>query len=188
MSIENKIVKERTCATAFLLPGIGLQRQDILQHGFIAAYIDDINHAIKYKHSIYLLYKPTSTFKEFLENEYRRTKLLIEEYDYPKGYVIVVYRFPEEFIPDYELFLEGKYSKFSEHYKNAFPKTIWIENEYGLKSEKFTFHHLVFMKHLIIREYWYDKLGIDIPKDGEYWTKPDIEEKERLNIYSRSFQ
>lgn len=188
MSIENEIVKERTCATVFLLPGIGLQRQDILQYGFIAAYIDDINHSIKYKNSLYLLYKPTSRFKEFLDSEYGRTKLLIEEYDYPNGYVVVVYRFPKEFIPDYELFLEGKYSKFSEDYKNVFPKTTWIENEYGLRTEKFTFQHLVFIKHPVIREHWYDKLGVQIPKDGEHWTKPDIENKERLNIYSDSFQ
>ena len=119
----------KNCTTIFLLAGIGLQRQDILQYGFISAYIKDKGHDIHYKDSVYLLYKPSNieVFQDFLNSEYRRTPLLVEDYDYKGGYTVTVYKFPKEFMREYMLFLEGKYSQFGDRYIRLFPKEFMRE-------------------------------------------------------------
>lgn len=183
---ETQEVK-RTCSTIFLLPGIGLKRQNILKHGFLSVYIDDIGHDVHYKNSVYVLYKPDQVeeFQKFLKSEYKRTPLLVEDYDYPGGYIVTVYKFPQEFIEEYDLFLGGKYSKFSKKYTSLFPTKIEILDEKtGTHKEKFSLQYHIFHRTNAIRKYWGDTFGMkedELPEDLEYWGIPDIE-KETLNI------
>src|SRR5581483_8940044 len=143
---ETQEVK-KTCTTIFLLPGIGLKRMNLLKHGFISSYIDDKNHDIHYKNSVYVLYKPEQIeeFQKFLQSEYRRTPLLIDDYDYPGGYVVTVYKFPDEFMKEYNLFLEGKYSKFSKKYIDLFPVRVEVfDPKAGVTKEKFSLQYHIF--------------------------------------------
>lgn len=183
---ETQEVK-KTCATIFLLPGIGLKRQNILKYGFLSAYLDDKHHEVHYKNSLYLLYKPEqiNEFQKFLELEYKRTPLLVEDYDYPGGYVVTVYKFPEEFMTEYELFLKGKYSKFRKKFVSLFPVKVEVFDEKtGTYKDKFSLQHHIFNKTAAIRKYWEEFLGYkegELPEGLEYWSIPDIE-KETLNI------
>lgn len=177
----------KTCSTIFLLPGVGLKRQNLLRHGFISAYIDDKNHDVHYDTSIYLLYKPEqiSEFQKFMTSEYKRTPLLVEDYDYPGGYVVTVYKFPSEFLSEYELFLQGKYSKFSKKYIDLFPSRIEVYDPIdNLNKEKYSLQYHVFGRTAAIRKYWEEVLGYkpgELPDDLEYWSIPE-KEKETLDI------
>lgn len=174
--------KRVNCTTIFLMPGIGLARKDILKYGFLSAFIDDKQHSI-HKDSVYLLFRPEDieSFQLFLEKEYKRTPLLVEDYDYEGGYVISVYKFPSEFIEEYNLFLQGKYSKFGEAYIGLFPKKVSIiKNGKSIGSE-FSLSYHIFTRSSIIKKYWEKKIGEEIPDDMELWSAPDIE-KETLDI------
>jgi hypothetical protein len=177
MGINEK--DKKTCTTIFLLPAIGLYRKDILKYGFLSAYLKDKHREISYDKAIYLLYKPPAMekFQEFLRKEYSRTPLLIEDYDYAGGYVVTVYQFPEEFLEEYRLFLQGKYSKFRRQYRKLFPDYI-VTGE-GEREVSLQYH--IFNKTSAIRDYWETKVGTALDEDAEMWSKPDIE-SEKLDI------
>lgn len=182
---ETQEVK-RTCSTIFLLPGIGLKRQSILKHGFVSAYMDDVNHDVHYENSVYVLYKPEQIeeFQKFLSSEYKRTPLLVEDYDYPGGYVVTVYKFPKEFMEEYDLFLKGKYSKFSKKYMDLFPVRIDTHDpETGMTKMKYSLQYHILNRSDAMKRYWEEKLGMEgeLPEDLEYWKIPDKKE-ETLNI------
>lgn len=176
---------EFTCSTLFLLPAIGLQRKDIIKYGFIDAYLDDVHHEPHYKASLYLLFKPENmeAFQVFLNKEYKRTKLLIEDYDYAGGYVVTVYKIAEEYMKEYDLFLKGKYSKFRKKYMQLFPQVVKIENEDGKSVMETSLAYHIFDRTPSIREYWEEKVGTSLDEEAEMWSKPDIEGVEKLNIY-----
>lgn len=177
----------KNCSTIFLLRGVGLDRQSILKHGFISAYIDDINHETHYPHAVYLLYKPKQidVFEKFIQSEYKRTPLLVEDYDYPGGYIVTVYKFPKEFMEEYQLFLQGKYSKFSKKYTDLFPVLVEVTDENGNKSEKYSLQYHIFNRTSAMKRYLEEKFGYSdkepLPEGIEYWGCPLIE-NEVLNI------
>lgn len=187
---ETQEIQKKTCATIFLLPGVGLKRQALLKHGFISAYIDDQTHDVHYENSVYLLYKPSQIeeFQAFIEGEQKRTPLFVEDYDYPNGYVVTVYKFPTEFIKEYRLFLEGKYSKFSKKYIDLFPTRVEVyDKKTGGTKDKYSLQYHIFKRTSSLRKFWEEQLGYgphgdeDLPEDLEYWTIPDPK-KETLNI------
>jgi len=181
MSITEGQDKRRTDATRFLLRGIGLDKGRLEALGFINAYIDDKNHDPHYEDSLYLLFQPKdlSLLEKFLRQERERTHLLLEEYDYPRGYVVAVYKFPSEFMREYRLFFQGKYSQFSEKYISLFPMTRKKDGKLG---ENPTFWDHVFHKSKYMREYWESKLDVVLDEDSEYWSIPN-REKETLDIH-----
>lgn len=170
----------RTKASLFLLQGIGLSIKAIKGEGFINAYIGN-NDSTKphYSGCIYLLFKPErkQEFDEmFIGSEYMRTEYLIDEYDYPDGYVVLVYRFPPQYERDMKLFLNGKYSQFSAEYKNLFSMSIDSEDEVG-EFTQHSFYYHVFNKTKQLAKYWKDKLDVDIDPEGEYWNQPVFEDE-----------
>lgn len=170
------------CTTIFLLPGIGLTRKDILKHGFITAYINDKNHPM-YKDSVYLLYKPEDihTFNEFLKGEYKRTNWITDDYDYEGGYVVTVYKFPREFMREYNLFLKGRYSEFGSAYVELFPEKVEIIKN-GKRSLKFSLAYHIFNRSEAIRKYWERMIGEELPVEAELWSSPNIDTSETLDI------
>lgn len=167
----------KNCTTIFLLPGIGHHRQELLQYGFISAYLDDIEHEVHHEDCIYTLFKPDNMilFQEFLKVEYRSSPV-VEDYDYEGGYIVVVYKFPDKFMTEYNLCLEGKYSKFSSEYKKLFPDKI--KTEKGMTN---SLQHRIFNRTEDIKKYWEKKIGEKLPADMELWSSPDMS-KEVLDI------
>jgi hypothetical protein len=177
-------VQEFTCSTLFLLPSIGLQRKDILKYGFIDAYIDDIHHEPHYEESIYLLFRPKDMLplQVFIDQEYKRTKQLIEDYDYAGGYVVAVYEIPEEFKPEYNLFLKGKYSRFRKRYTDLFPKMVEIMTD-GRMTPQYSLPYHIFNRTDAMRNFWEEKFETRLDEDAEMYSVPDIEGREKLDIY-----
>lgn len=174
---------KKNCTTIFLLPSIGHTRQKLLLYGFIAAFLDDVNHAVHYENSLYLLFKPErlKDFQLFLQKEYKENPLIMEDYDYRGGFVVVVYKINEKFLPDFQLFLEGKYSKFSKEYVKLFPSRIPVTRKDGSKEVTYSLQHRLFNRTKDIRDLWEKRIGQPIPENMELWSIPDMS-KEVLDI------
>ena len=106
---------KKNITSIFMVPTLKVPKDALRGNGFINAYVKDARREDHYDECIYLLFKPENLdkFREFLDNEYERTKAVIEDYDYEDGYVVVVYQLNKEYIKDFQLIREGKYSKTS---------------------------------------------------------------------------
>lgn len=154
-----------TTSSIFLLRGLGLLKTTetisdsriVTELGFLNAYLSDSNHVSYLDHPLYLLFKPTNltSFSEFLEGEYD-VNIVKEDYDYVGGYVMLLYDFPKEYIGDYDLILEGRYSEVSKKYKDLFPDTYLHQ---GRKTYTKTYH--IFNKTNEYREELEEDLSLD---------------------------
>lgn len=184
MGIGEKQELKANCTTMFLLAGIGLGRRNILKYGFISAFIDDKDHDPHYEDSIYVLFKPQEIegFSQFMVMEIAKP-IFIEDYDYEGGYVVLVYKFPNEYLQEYKLFKDGKYSKFRKKYISLFPETIQFE-ENGATITEYSLHFHIFNKTEAIKKLWERRLGDDIfSEDMEMWSSPYlVPGKEILDI------
>jgi len=134
---------------------------------FVNCYVGDANHP-ELGNKIFLLYEYKMTV-QFVKFE-RSLELIPEyktDYDYAdERQVMYVFNVPEEHEYDFEKFLEGKYSLFSDSYKEKILK-FWGFKEGSL------FHSLLYKTERII-DHW-RSLDTDYTvtaAEGEYWPKP----------------
>ena len=169
-----------------MVPTLKVPKDALRSNGFINAYIRDDRKDDQYKESIYLLFKPDDLdkFREFLDNEYERTKTVIEDYDYEDGFVVVVYQLNEKYKKDFTLIKQGKYSKTSSDFQKVFPKIIKIVKN-GLHRDELSLQYRIFNKATDLVDFWEEKLGIDLKttvgNDFEVWEGWD-EQKEILEL------
>lgn len=178
---------KKNITSIFMVPTLKVPKDALKGNGFINAYIKDVRkEGDDYKESIYLLFKPTDLdkFREFLDNEYERTKTIIEDYDYEDGYVVVVYQLNEKYKKDFALIKQGKYSKTSSDFQKVFPKIIKIVKN-GLHRDELSLQYRIFNRATDLIEFWEEKLGIDFKTDVgdefEVWEGWD-EQKEILEL------
>ena len=169
-----------------MVPTLKVPKDALRNNGFINAYIKDDRRDDDYKESIYLLFKPDNLdkFREFLDDEYERTKTIIEDYDYENGYVVVVYQLNDKYKRDFNLIKQGKYSKTSEEFQKVFPKVIKLIKN-GLSRDELSLQYRIFNRADDLIEFWEEKLGINfkvtIGDDFEVWSGWD-EQNEILNL------
>ena len=177
---------KKNITSIFMVPTLKVPKDALRGNGFINAYIKDNRREDQYKESIYLLFKPKELdkFREFLDNEYERTKSIIEDYDYEDGYVVVVYQLNEKYRKDFDLIRQGKYSKTSADFQKNFPKIIKIYRG-GLHKDEISLQYRIFNKNEDLVDFWEEKLGIDfkttVGNDFEVWEGWD-EQKEILEL------
>jgi hypothetical protein len=177
---------KKNITSIFMVPTLKVPKDALRGNGFINAYVKDDRREDEYKESIYLLFKPTDLdkFREFLDNEYERTKTIIEDYDYEDGYVVVVYQLNNKYKKDFQLIKQGKYSKTSSDFQKLFPKIIKIIKS-GLHRDELSLQYRIFNKAADLIEFWQEKLGIDLELtvgiDFEVWEGWD-EQKEILEL------
>lgn len=165
-----------------MVPTLKVPKDALRNNGFINAYIKDARKEDQYKESIYLLFKPENLdkFREFLDDEYERTRSIIEDYDYEDGYVVIVYKLDTKYKKDYQLVKYGKYSKTSKEFQKLFPKIIKIVKN-GLHRDELSLQYRIFNRAEDLIEFWQDKLGIEWEDEYEVWEGWD-EQKEILNL------
>lgn len=165
-----------------MVPTLKVPKDALKENGFINAYVQDLQTEELHKDSIYLLFKPENLekFRQFLENEYERTKSIIEDYDYEDGYVVVVYLLDKNYKKDFLLVRKGEYSKTSKEFQALFPKVIKIIKD-GLHRDELSLQYRIFVKSNDLIEYWEEKIGIGFTSKLEVWEGFDIE-NETLNI------
>lgn len=169
---------KKTITSIFIAPTLKIPKEPLLKNGFINAYIKDGEREEQYEDCVYLLFHPDNVdkFREFLDEEYERTKSIIEDYDYEGGFVVVVYKLNPRFKKDFELVKNGKYSKTSKEFQDQFPKSVKIIKD-GLRRDEISLQIRVFKKTPDMVEYWENKLGIIFTPELEVWGALDIEEE-----------
>jgi hypothetical protein len=165
-----------------MVPTLGIDKDLLKDNGFINGYCRDGNRDIQYEGSVYVLFKPKSLdkFREFLDDEYERTKSIIDDYDYESGYIVVVYELNSKFKKDFGLVREGLYSRTSEQFQAVFPKIVKIKRG-GLHKDEISLQYRIFNKTEDLKKYWEDKLGVEFDEDWEVWDGFQIE-NETLNL------
>jgi hypothetical protein len=124
-----------TKTTQFMLPSIGLNvRNKLIFRYFINSYLDDKGHRHQYERPIFVLFGVTN----FTDRDWQKVYAALAkssnyrgDYDCGiqdgKNLVMMVFKVPDEFEQDYYNFKRGRYSKFSELYKEKFPEFIGDE-------------------------------------------------------------
>ena len=172
----------KNITSIFMVPTLKIGKKKLKSNGFVNAYIKDSRRDVQYDECIYLLFHPENLdgFREFLDEEYERTKSIVDEYDYESGFVVVVYKLDEQFKEDFQLIREGKYSKTSEKFQEQFPKFVTIEKD-KLKKEEISLQFRVFNKTSDLQEFWEEKIGVRFTSEQEFW-EGFHEENEILNL------
>ena len=172
----------KNITSIFMVPTLKIPKKKLNNNGFVNAYIKDSRRDVQYDECIYLLFHPENldAFREFLDEEYERTKSIVDEYDYENGFVVVVYKLDEQFKEDFQLIREGKYSKTSEKFQEQFPKFVTIEKD-KLKKEEISLQFRVFNKTSDLQEFWEEKIGVRFTSEQEFW-EGFHEENEILNL------
>jgi hypothetical protein len=173
---------KKTITSIFILPTLKIGKERLMNNGFINAYSKDGHKEIQYENCIYLLLKPKNLdlFREFLDQEYARTKSILDDYAYEDGYVVLVYDLDENFKKDFDLVRQGKYSKTSLKFQNLFPKSVNVIRN-GVYVDETSLQYRVFNKTEDLIKYWEEKLDVTFEKDQEIWEM-FVEEKETLNL------
>lgn len=182
------MVLEKTITSIFMVPTLKVPKPSLKVNGFINGFIDDSNKEDKYKDSIYLLFRPKDIekFKTFLDSEYERTNDVILDYDYPNGYVVVIYKLNSKYKEDYELVKKGLYSKTSQKFQDCFDKLIDVPNTENIIVTQESLQYKVFNKTEDLKDFWEKKLNTNLKNvfkshDYELWQGFNLE-KETLDI------
>ena len=162
--------RKHTITSIFIVPTLSIGKDKLHDNGFVNGYIKDNKRDIQYENAVYLLFKPEDLdkFRNFLDNEYERTKSIIDDYDYEDGYVVVVYEINPRLKGDVELVKQGKYSQTSPAFQGIFPKVVQIKRN-GLRRDEISLQYRIFNKTEDLVKFWEDKLGVELPSDVEVW-------------------
>jgi len=165
-----------------MVPTLQISNEGLQKGDFINGYIKDPIHNIEYADSVFLLFKPRSInkFRQFLDNEYERTKDVVEDYDYKDGYVVVVYKLNMEFKEDFDLVRKGKYSSTSKKFQKLFPSVVKIVKN-GLHKDELSLQCRIFNKTPDLVEFWETEFDMNFNEDWEVWRGWN-EKEEILNI------
>lgn len=161
---------KKTVTSIFMVPTLGIDKEDLKNNNFLNAYIKDGRKEVQYNDCIYLLFQPTdmTKFRFFLDKEYERTVHIIDDYDYEDGFVVVVYRLDSTLKRDFELIRMGKYSLTSSNFQAKFPKIVKIMKG-SLHRDEVSLQYRIFNKTEDLVQFWEDKLGVSFDEDQEVW-------------------
>jgi hypothetical protein len=173
---------KKTITSIFIVPTLKINKELLMDNGFVNGYIKDENKELNYENSVCVLFKPDNLdkFRTFLDGEYERTKSIIEDYDYEGGYVVVVYQLDKNFRNDFTLIKKGLYSKTSPEFQKLFPKIIKIKKD-GMQKDEVSLQYMIFNRTPLLIEFWENKLGVTFDDQQEIWHA-FILENETLNI------
>ncbi len=174
--------EKKTITTIFMVPTLKINRDKLKENKFINAYVKDGRKDVQYEDCIYLLFKPENLekFKDFLDDEYERTKSIIDDYDYEDGYIVVVYELNDKYKRDFEYVKNGKYSKTSKEFQSLFPKIVKIKTN-GRYKDEISLQYRIFNHTEDLVQFWENKLDVKFDDDQELWHA-FIEENETLNL------
>lgn len=172
---ESVFDKKRTKTTLFMLPTIFPNNSLISTEYFVNAFIDDT----KFKHSlngvIFILFKtdPKNYKWQMLAQKLRsKTEYVLEYFcgmQDDKYLIMMVFKVPDKYTNEYQYFIDGKYSKFSENYKKLFPRHVYDERAQPKES---TIWQALY-KSEELRKSMENFLGVEFAPEDELWGKPE---------------
>jgi hypothetical protein len=166
-----------TKSTFFILPMLG-RSMEWYGERLINCYIGDINRP-EYDNHILLLMKFNGSIQSMqFEEALKEHRRFVTSYDPVSGYTVFVYSMPEECLEDYQKFIDGKFSKLSDPYKQL------------VKGKRSNDHKVV--KALYPTEKDRDllkqqlerimEMAVVLPEDAEILSIPNLEQ-EKLNAF-----
>lgn len=164
--------EDNNSSTLFLLPITNFQLGDFYSNGFVNTFLGDAEMEEETENKILVVLKPTNPTKleTLLSTRIRKNKLYLFEYDVD-DFVVLVFDVPKIWEPIISLFKQGKYSLFSEEYKEVyFPKISPITNRASLL-------HKILYRHEDAFRFLENKYDIIIPREQEAWSKPRCHEE-----------
>lgn len=182
-------MRKENVSTVFLLPGIEIKNE--LKNMFYTFGFENTFLTCKpleYPWPVlYILFKPSVIDLEFTRfaDELQKNPNFIEVIDAGRNKVLFVYRVPNRFKKDYQLFIDGKYSKLSEEYRKCFvmeqPRIDPITNkpikDGGRYVMEYTDFYHIFHRTDHIKAVWAERLGYDddeILDDMEMYDRQDV--------------
>jgi hypothetical protein len=175
----NEEILKYTVSRMFLVPLLNIGRVTLSNLQFINSFLYNAETEDSYETDVvYLLFKPNNTesFNSFVDAERDRGMCILEELDYPDGYIVLCYELPKQFKEDYKTVWEGKYSETSDEYKKSIPKILSYLDKTGTKVNEISLQHMIFRKDENLRKSWESYLQIEFEdKNQELWEKPNIE-------------
>tara|TARA_R110002020_G_scaffold235_11_gene1324 strand:- start:16361 stop:16948 length:588 start_codon:yes stop_codon:yes gene_type:complete len=160
-SLELEKVSKPTKSYDFLLPLTGYSRVDLKPY-LVNVYLGDTSLLDWDLESpdIFILMKYNGAMHFYnLEKEIEKNKNFNTSYSLFNGrYIMFVFTL-NEFKKDYNLFLEGKYSKLSR------PAKVRLMKDRSIKSAI----PFILDKGVSLRKYWEEKLDAQLPENSEVW-------------------
>ena len=160
----------------YILPMLSpyiLIRKDYLLNSFIG----DTEYP-EYDNHIFLLHKFQGS-KSFLlyEQELTSNNLFVKSYDPDKHNTMHVFKVPEKYQKEYDLFKQGKYSEVDYEYKVLiFKFHSIIDPEHRVAK--------VLFKHDDLKEEIEDRIGVVLPQGNELSSVPDLD----VEFFSAKFK
>jgi|SRR6478609_3608934 len=173
---------KKTISSIFMVPTLKIGKEKLRVNGFVNGYFKDGKQEVPYEDSCYLLFKPNrmEMFNQFLNEEYARTKNLIDDYDHEGGFVVLVYSLNSRYKHDFDLIRMGRYSETSQEFQDQFEKVTKIVKGSSIKEET-TLQWRIFNKSEDLKKYWEDRIAVHLKDDSEVWGGWQ-DEKETLDI------
>ncbi len=165
----------KTITSIFIVPTLKLNRDALKDNNLINGYISDLRRDVQYDDAVYLLFKPENLdkFREFLEELYEKNHMVIDDYDYEDGFVVVVVKLDMKHKKDLDLIMRGKYSQTSQKFKDIFPKVVKVVKNH-LHKDEISLQYRIFKKTQDLRDYWEDRTGVTFTEDMEVWPGFDL--------------
>lgn len=161
MTTELIVEQKQNLANYFLLPLIKRSARDFFPGLFVNSYLD-----IETFHIVVEVQKPQTHFEDFSHFDYG-VQVRDDKYYY-------FYTIPEQFHEDVALFVDGKYSQFSEAaktYIRKFGKLLYRKTLTGEVEKSIWLHVLERSNKLRLK--LNQQLGVELPVNIELASKPN---------------
>ncbi len=166
MSKSKKSNKSKTYLLPLLSEVININEETIKFIG--NTYMFDTKN--EYLNAFYIELKSDFSDPEYTQYEHSLTEndYYLQSIDYDDGTTLFIFNFPEEYLHERKMFLEGKYSKFQEDAKTLI-KEFWTEI-YG--TDNYAVNFLIKIKQVLnkekrLKEKLEKSLGVTLSDDAE---------------------
>jgi len=171
------ISKNFTRSTTYLMPMLGHSVKEFIN--VVNCYMYDESKP-EYDNHIFLLHKFDDDVRSgylSYEDSLKQHELYVDSYDPNNPHVMFVFKVPEEYQKEYDLFKAGQYSKFRDSYKRHI-----LKFQGGLFQTK-KIRQVLYKSEKLHKE-WEERLGVEIPLGQELSSIPD-RDKETYKLSDR---
>lgn len=172
---ESVFDKKRTKTTLFMLPTIFPNNSLVSTEYFVNAFIDDTQFKHQLSGVIFILFKtdPKGYKWQMLAQKLRsKTEYVLEYFcgmQDGKYLIMMVFKIPEKYTNEYQCFINGQYSKFSENYKKLFPRHVYDERAQPKESTIWQ----VLYKVEELKKSMENYFDVDFAPEDELWGEPE---------------
>lgn len=115
--------------------------------------------------------------KERLKSSYTRDKFYLADMDTDDGATLIIYLIPPKYVNERQLFLEGKYSQFSEEAKKdviRYSGLPYTEMTDGVNADR---KILALLKDDRLKKYMEETLDIKLDPSAELYDMPNLDKE-----------